>query len=57
MAGREMCMGALSTAVAAAAIAVLGPQLALAVGGTVVNGTTGAPQAGVALTLSSFRGG
>lgn len=57
MAGREMRKGALRTAAAAAAIAALAPQLALAVGGTVVNGTTGAPQAGVALTLSSFQGG
>lgn len=57
MAGREMRRGPLATAANAAAIAVLAPQLALAVGGTVVNGTTGAPQAGVALTLSSFRGG
>lgn len=55
MAGREMRKGALRPA--AAVVAVLAPQLALAVGGTVVNGTTGAPQAGVALTLSSFRGG
>ena len=57
MAGRDMHAGALRTAAAAAAFTVLAPQLALAVSGTVVNGTTGAPQGGVELTLSSFRGG
>ncbi len=57
MAVGDMCRNALARAATATAIAVLVPQLALGVGGTVVNGTTGAPQAGVALTLSSFQGG
>ena len=55
MAGRDMRKSALRTA--AAVIAVLAPQVALSVGGTVVNGTTGSPQAGVVLTFSSFQGG
>ncbi len=57
MAGSEMRRQALGRAAAGAAAALLAPQFALAVSGTVLNATTGSPQAGVSLTLSSFRGG
>ena len=45
-----------SLAVMACLFGFVAPQ-ALGVGGVVLNGTTGRPQAGVMLTLSSFRGG
>ena len=54
MTGHDMRKVALGTFAAAA---ILAPHLASAVSGTVVNATTGTPQAGVSLTLSSFRGG
>lgn len=57
MAGRDMLKRVLATVATAFALAVSVPQLALAVSGTVLNATTGAPQGGVSLTLSSFRGG
>lgn len=57
MAGRDKRKAALGRTATAAVVAMFAPQLALAVSGTVLNATTGAPQAGVSLTLSSFQGG
>ncbi len=54
---RDLLARNLLAAVTAAALWALAAQPAGAVSGMVLNGTTGEPQGGVSLTLSSFEGG